>query len=332
MSGTSIQLSIILPALNAEGELDELFESLKNQTGIDKSRVEIILIDDGSTDGTVAAAKKHKALDEFADFKIISQPQRMGLAQARFDGAQAAKGKYISFVDKKTRPDPNYFASFMAKKRDIIIGNVYMDPKRSVWDALLTAIRIRLYRPYFNQAFDDILLDHAAYKRFKNKGGGGAMFVRRDYFLKAAKGLKRGFNVNDDSQLITKLSTYDSILKSSSPKILYINRVGLRENLGHIYNRGPKFVDFYIQPGTRFFPYIMTLLLVIALNSLIVSLSPSLMLLELRIIITGLVVASIFLADSVKHFFAFVVLLPLIAAAFVAGIIKGLIYKLFRLY
>ncbi|MBL4807193.1 MAG: glycosyltransferase family 2 protein [Rhodobacteraceae bacterium] len=83
--------SIIVPAYNAEHYLPETLKSLLAQSYSD---IEIIVVDDGSTDQTV---EKARAFND-PRLKIIRQTNR-GLAGARNSGIAEATGKYIGFCD-----------------------------------------------------------------------------------------------------------------------------------------------------------------------------------------------------------------------------------------
>jgi len=84
-------VSVIIPAFNAERTLATTLESLRSQT---LSDLEIVVIDDGSTDRTAAVAAA------FPDPRIcvVSSPNG-GLAAARNRGLERASGRYVSFLD-----------------------------------------------------------------------------------------------------------------------------------------------------------------------------------------------------------------------------------------
>ncbi|MDR1467070.1 MAG: glycosyltransferase [Oscillospiraceae bacterium] len=88
-----IKVSIIFPVYNVEKYLNESLKALKNQT-IDN--IEIICIDDGSTDNSLETLKKHSKRDE--RIKIIKQKHR-GVSVARNKGLKMAEGEYILFAD-----------------------------------------------------------------------------------------------------------------------------------------------------------------------------------------------------------------------------------------
>lgn len=81
--------SVIIPAYNREEMISATLRSVETQTFTD---FEVIVVDDGSTDGTVNAAKR------FPFVRLISQ-QNAGPGAARNAGVAAATGKYVAFLD-----------------------------------------------------------------------------------------------------------------------------------------------------------------------------------------------------------------------------------------
>lgn len=88
--------SIIIPAYNAEAYLKRCLDSILSQ---DFSDCEIIVIDDGSTDGTPAL------LAQYPSVKVITQTNH-GMATARNRGMEMAQGEYVMFVDSDDRLYP----------------------------------------------------------------------------------------------------------------------------------------------------------------------------------------------------------------------------------
>lgn len=86
-------ISVIVPVYNVENYLTECVSSILNQTFLD---FECILVDDGSTDASGALCDVLSQKDE--RIRVIHQ-KNGGLSAARNTGLDAAKGRYISFVD-----------------------------------------------------------------------------------------------------------------------------------------------------------------------------------------------------------------------------------------
>lgn len=88
-----MKVSIIVPIYNTEKYLNDALDSLVNQTLKD---IEIICINDGSTDKSLSILESYAQKDE--RIKIISQPN-LGQSAARNAGLKIATGEYIGFLD-----------------------------------------------------------------------------------------------------------------------------------------------------------------------------------------------------------------------------------------
>ena len=89
------KLSVIVPCYNVEGYVERCIESLVHQD-IDSNAYEVLLIDDGSTDGTGAICDRYAT--QYPQIKVIHQPNA-GQGAARNTGLDHATGEYIFFVD-----------------------------------------------------------------------------------------------------------------------------------------------------------------------------------------------------------------------------------------
>ena len=86
-------VSIIVPVYNAAPYLNQCIDSLTNQT---LKEIEIILINDGSTDDSLVVCGALAAKDD--RIRLIDKPNG-GVSEARNDGLRAAVGDYVGFVD-----------------------------------------------------------------------------------------------------------------------------------------------------------------------------------------------------------------------------------------
>ena len=86
-------VSVVIPAYNATGTLERLFACLLNQTW---QNLQIILVNDGSKDGTEAMARK--AAEKDPRLTVVSQ-ENLGISSTRNAGLALCKGKYIRFID-----------------------------------------------------------------------------------------------------------------------------------------------------------------------------------------------------------------------------------------
>ena len=86
-------ISIIVPIYNAERYLEACLDSLLSQS---EKELQILLVDDGSTDGSLAIAKEYAAKDTRVE---VFHQSNAGQSAARNVGLQHAKGEFIAFVD-----------------------------------------------------------------------------------------------------------------------------------------------------------------------------------------------------------------------------------------
>ena len=87
------KISIIVPIYNVEKYLKRSLDSLVNQTLED---IEIILVDDGSTDNSHKIAEDYK--ENYSNVLLVTK-ENGGLSDARNFGLQYASGEYIAFID-----------------------------------------------------------------------------------------------------------------------------------------------------------------------------------------------------------------------------------------
>ena len=100
---TQIKYSVIIPVYNAERTLKRCLDSLLGQKRED---VEIILINDGSSDGSRAILEDYGR--RFPNVRAVHQ-ENAGVSAARNRGLDEAEGKYITFVDSDDYVSEDYF-------------------------------------------------------------------------------------------------------------------------------------------------------------------------------------------------------------------------------
>lgn len=96
------EISVIIPVYNTEKYLPRCIDSLLKQTFTD---FEVILIDDGSTDNSLAVCQSYAAMDSRI---IIIQSKHLGVGAVRNLGLDNAKGKYIMFCDSDDYVEPEW--------------------------------------------------------------------------------------------------------------------------------------------------------------------------------------------------------------------------------
>lgn len=87
-------VSIIIPCYNGQNHILEAIESVENQ---DYQNIEIIIVDDASSDDSVSVVKSY---DNFAEITLKRHSENKGISETRNTGVRASEGEYISFIDQ----------------------------------------------------------------------------------------------------------------------------------------------------------------------------------------------------------------------------------------
>lgn len=204
-----VSLSVVLSIYNGEEFVADAVECILNQTYTD---FELILINDGSKDGSLAIMQDYAAKD--ARIRIIDQ-ENTGLTIALRRGVDAAKGEYIARMDADDVSLPQRFEKQMA-----------------LLNANPELIAVTCDVEHF---YDDGTPSHVArirkdarvlplYLVFSNRiGGHGQMIYRRDAYY-AAGGYDPDFNYAEDYDLWTRLIAHGPF--GIVPETLYRYRTG----------------------------------------------------------------------------------------------------------
>ena len=91
-----MKLSIVLTVYNKEAYLRRALDALLDQEGVNGDDYEILVVNDGSTDGSSLIIDEYAKRDERV--RVLTQ-ENQGLSMARNNGIEAAKGEYVWFVD-----------------------------------------------------------------------------------------------------------------------------------------------------------------------------------------------------------------------------------------
>ena len=109
-------ISIVIPVFNDERTIAAALESATRQTLAD---IEVICVDDASSDGTVAVIERYQARD--SRVRLISHEQNLSAFQSRRTGIHAAQGEYVLFLDgdDELTPDAAQKALSLAQSAEV---------------------------------------------------------------------------------------------------------------------------------------------------------------------------------------------------------------------
>ena len=111
---------MIVPARDCESTLARTLEALAGQRA-PAVEVEVVVVDNGSRDGTGRLAEEHPAVDA-----VIRRERGEGPGAARNAGAQAARGDLLAFTDADCVPEPGWLSAGLEalKRADLVQGEV----------------------------------------------------------------------------------------------------------------------------------------------------------------------------------------------------------------
>jgi len=163
-----MQLSIIIPAFNEENTILELLKKVNNQRNKDYD-LEIIVIDDNSTDSTKKLLESNPALYT----KFISLEKNLGKGGAVREGLKIANGSYILFQDADLEYNPEEYAKIINIienfNADIIIGSRFLSPEYTrvhyFFHKLGNKFITGLFNVIYNTTFTDIYSCYLCFKR-----------------------------------------------------------------------------------------------------------------------------------------------------------------------
>lgn len=158
-----VKVSVLVPVYNVEKHLRQCLDSIVKQT---LSDIEIICVNDGSTDGSLEILREYEKRD--GRIKIIDKPNA-GLPSARNVGLDAASGEYVSFVDSDDYIQPNMLSTLYvdAKKTgaEIVICGANIFPEKPRADGWVYSV-LSPRRKFYEKSDNDLLFDNPTTRPF----------------------------------------------------------------------------------------------------------------------------------------------------------------------
>lgn len=224
-------ISVIIPVYNTVNYIDRCVSSVLNQS---EQNLEIILIDDCSSDGSKEKLKQWEEKDP--RIKVIYKEENAGVSSARNDGILLSKGQYIAFVDSDDSIEENYFKDllFHMEKTDADIAfgrlrRIFADhfkevtPKRETGDVLRLYEAVEYCLPKMGQSWFDGFIWDKLFRRdviFKNRSP--VLFDSSVHFTEDCLWLMHVMmNMNKAVIVNEAVYQYDCIRPSSAHNAVY---------------------------------------------------------------------------------------------------------------
>ncbi len=165
MTGAAPLLSVVVPFYGVEDYLAECLDSILAQTMTD---FEVVLVDDGSRDGSIDVARAYAALDP--RLRLVRQANA-GLGPARNTGVRHARGRYLMFVDSDDLLAPRAFDLLVGTLErtgsDFAVGNAWRFTRtRGTWPSWTHQLPCAADRQRTNvRAFPALIRDRMAWNK-----------------------------------------------------------------------------------------------------------------------------------------------------------------------
>jgi glycosyltransferase involved in cell wall biosynthesis len=318
-------LTVVIPAYNEAPHLPTTIEALIEAVARSDFTVELVLVDDGSTDGSAEAARDAAA--GRLPFQVVSQ-HRGGRFRARRAGVEAATSEWILLLDARVRLYPDslrFLADALAPDSPVWNGHVEPQVRGNPFGAFGNVLVHLAWAKYFdNPRATSFGLDD-----FDHFPKGTTCFLApKSLLLEAMDAFTPRIPdwrlVSDDTQLIRWLAEQYRIQLSPEFGCDYQPRTNLRAFIGNALYRGSTFFDGHGRRESRFYP--------VAVGFFPVSILLTFLILRRPLLLPGVVAATIGTAGAVAtrarrpvfETVSFAALTPVYAVAHGAGMWRGL--------
>ena len=243
-------ISIIVPAYNVENKINRCIDSLINQT---YENIEIIIINDGSTDNTEKNCEKYKENKKVKYFYINNS----GVSEARNFGIKNSTGKYIIFVDSDdyaeyelverlykniTNSDLVICSKNVVTENQIIREKINLTEKILKKEDVLTLYKAKILNPPYCKLYKSNIIKSNNIKFDKNISIGEDLLFNIEYIK----------NINKNIVILNEnLYNYEKIQGNSLSQKYYKNMLEIKSKIvkkmrENIYVKNEEKIDFEI--------------------------------------------------------------------------------------
>lgn len=239
-STTEIPLvSVIIPCYNTAEYIQETLDSVFNQT---YQNIEVIAIDDGSTDNTLQKLNENK--EKYSQLKVITQKNTYNVI-ARKNAVKYAKGKYLIFLDSDDKIAPVYIEKCCeVAEKDKNIVAVYskadfFDAKNEPWMLPEFKLPDFLYR---NCIYISALIRKSEFDKVSGFDESLTQFEDWDLYISLIKNGSKVYRLPETLFYYRQREDLSSVTNTASAK-------KTSDNMFKMYS---KHYDFYIENGVYF--------------------------------------------------------------------------------
>lgn len=325
----SMDLSIVIPVYN---DLEEFRACLDNLVSLKKGRfnnMEVVVVDDGSSRDIRSVFQEYSKTNSNFKWVYIRLKVNSGRFIARLEGVKKAAYDNILLMDARALIASDFFKVLSTHQYQPIIPLVKTPCGESWVGRVMYLMRSKLYARTYGELANSgevtLTLDN-----YESHGKGTTvLFIDRKTFLTACKNAgDMDRYSNEESWLLRGIISQRPIKIMKSLVVSYNQRNNIWDECIHFFLRGPRFVQNYINPGTRFFPHLIILLVFAVVCLAILVISPWLIIYPLILFILFILALSIIISEKPSDVPKSIILLPLLVLSYTFGIYWGLIVNI----
>ncbi len=239
-------ISVVIPVYNVEPYLAECLDSVRNQS---LRRIEIICVNDGSTDASLDIVQKYAAMD--SRIMVVDQ-ENAGLSAARNAGMDQASGKYLYFLDSDDYLVEGALETLLTAAQTHNTDILYFGARSFFEDQAMEREYPNYVNFYKRQPTFDVpvsgdvfLLDQLRKWRFRSSVP--LQLIRKEFLLETGLRFKNG--ISHEDELFSCLLAVKSRRSLCIREELYMRRVRANSIMTAVYT-AKKFVGFFIVSTT----------------------------------------------------------------------------------
>ena len=317
-----MKISIVTSLYNEEKNIPKYFKAI-NSIDYPKENFEVILVNDGSTDKTLELLNKEKQNSKF-NVRIINLEKNLGISTAVDTGVRAATYQHVLLLITRAEIFPNALKEFEKLNYDAIIG-ISIQKNDHIFDKFFLSVKSKVHRNSFNPSKNEIFITKQNYEMTPK--GTTIFLCKKNLYLESQIENKNSRHSSDDTKLLWNIVQKTPIMLSSKPRCYYNTRSTLKDNIIHLLNRGPKFVDYYYKPTNIMF-YLINLGIILFIIWLYLIITQNRLQEVIATLITANLFISIFISSKISELPRNFILFPFFTTIFFIGIVRGLIIKI----
>lgn len=316
-----MKISILIPVYNEAKAIDDLLDSI-DQIDYPREDYEVVVVNDGSTDGTLDIVKRHK------NVRLINHEKNLGRFDARKTAMIEAKYDNLLYIDSRCLAPKDILRNLKDKKDNVIIGHSRGLKKETIFEVFYSAIRRQFFRKYYKESKQRIVLTKENFDIYPK--GTTVFFIKKNILKDIIDKYGQTFNreSSEDTRLFSYILEKDNIIIDPDLWIINYGRDDIRKSLHHVIERGLHYTDYYLKRKSLKH-WIILVIPVVGLLSLVVLLKIFGIILIVPMISLWLLI-SVYLDPVPSKSLIIFTIGPILVMLYYYGIIKGLLKIILR--